>query len=148
MLGTLSRAQQLGRIGHSFSEANLQVLKEECLKPTHRHGVKPASACQDPQARRYMSQKYAELMQRPQAVASQLEPEARHKATKRSEERSRKTRLGQLASTGMKLPKAEPGTRTAMSTCSSRTLCCMSTRLRQTMDGKNVIMLTQPEGKA
>ncbi|CAE7397384.1 tufB [Symbiodinium pilosum] len=99
-------AQQLGRIGHSFSEANLQVLKE------------------DPQARRYMSQKYAQLMQRPQAVTSQSESEIRPQKSQRStEDRNRKTRLGQLASTGLKLPKAE---------------------LRQTMDGKNVIMLPNP----
>ncbi|CAE7587393.1 tufB [Symbiodinium natans] len=101
-------AQQLGRIGHSFSEANLQVLKE------------------DPHARRYMSQKYAELMQRPQAAGSQPDSEARHKGKgKGSEDRGRKTRLGQLASmsSSMKLPKAE---------------------LRQTMDGKNVIMLPNP----
>ena len=79
--------------------------------PKHLVGDEHKSAdAQDPQARRYMSQKYAQLMQRPQAVTSQSESEIRPQKSQRStEDRNRKTRLGQLASTGLKLPKAEPG---------------------------------------
>ena len=85
-------------------------------------------------------------MQRPQAVASPSEARGPQRAPlKGSEEgkRGRTTRLGQLASTGnWKLPKAESGAQTFLGLCR---LLLGSLRLRQTMDGKNVIMLRLPE---
>lgn len=59
-------AQQLGRIGHSFSESNMQVLKEDRM------------------ARRYMSKRYAELMRpsdRPSDSKSSTRPAASAAAT-------------------------------------------------------------------
>jgi len=128
--------QMLGRQGHSFSEANVQVLKE------------------DPEARKQMAQKYADLM-RPKSLSPRQHIGSRPRnafidAAKGSEENAEEALAGSCETmmatqtsraSGQTLGTAK-GSRALRSTSSSKPL--PKAELRRTMTGKSIVVLPNP----
>ncbi|CAJ1365554.1 unnamed protein product [Effrenium voratum] len=112
-------AQQLGRIGHSFSEANLQVLKE------------------DPTARRYMSHRYAELMG---SVGHCSRSTPWLPGTERLERRPKASAYAPANNA----PSAPANAPNAANAAKLPTVKLPKAEMRRTMDGSTIVVLPNP----
>ncbi|CAJ1380064.1 unnamed protein product [Effrenium voratum] len=113
-------AQQLGRIGHSFSEANLQVLKE------------------DPTARRYMSHRYAELMG---SVGHCSRSTPWLPGTERLERRPKASAYAPANNA----PSAPANAPNAANAAKLPTVKLPKAEMRRTMDGSTIVVLQSPQ---
>ncbi|CAJ1418597.1 unnamed protein product [Effrenium voratum] len=116
-------AQQLGRIGHSFSEANLQVLKE------------------DPTARRYMSHRYAELMG---SVGHCSRSTPWLPGTERLERRPKASAYAPANNA----PSAPANAPNAANAAKLPTVKLPKAEMRRTMDGSTIVVLQKGGGAA